>query len=120
MLTDPDVLGFLGAITGIATPRFVDGQVTAYGPGDFLTGHDDDVANSRRRAAFVLGMTPQWRMEWGGLLMFHDRGAIPFSGLCPQFNTLDLFQVPKYHSVSLVSPAAPRRRFAITGWLADG
>lgn len=119
MLADQEVLAWLGAITGIARPRFVDGQVTAYGEGDFLTGHDDDVHNSGRRAAFVLGMTPQWRMEWGGLLMFHERERIEFSGLCPQFNTLDLFAVPKYHSVSLVSPAAPRRRYAITGWLAE-
>ena len=119
MLADPAVIAWLGAVTGIARPRFVDGQVTAYGDGDFLTGHDDDLAGSGRKAAFVLGMTPQWRMEWGGLLMFHDRGRVEFSGLCPQFNTLDLFAVPKYHSVSLVSPAAPRRRYAITGWLAE-
>ena len=119
MVADPAVLAWLGAITGIARPRFVDGQVTAYGEGDFLTGHDDDVHGSGRRAAFVLGMTPQWRMEWGGLLMFHEQGRVEFSGLCPQFNTLDLFAVPKYHSVSLVSPAAPRRRYAITGWLAE-
>lgn len=119
LLADPAVLGWLGAVTGIDRPRFVDGQVTAYGEGDFLTGHDDDLHGSGRRAAFVLGMTPQWRMEWGGLLMFHEQGRVEFSGLCPQFNTLDLFAVPKYHSVSLVSPAAPRRRYAITGWLAE-
>jgi SM-20-related protein len=119
LLGDADVMALLARITGIARPRFVDGQATAYGPGDFLTGHDDNLAGSGRRAAFVLGMTPQWRMEWGGLLMFHDLGRIEFSGLCPQFNTLDLFTVPRYHSVSLVSPAAPRRRFAITGWLAE-
>ncbi len=65
----------------------------------------------------MLGLTPQWRMEWGGLLMFHEPGRIDFAGLCPQFNTFDLFVVPRYHSVSSVSPAAPRRRFSITGWL---
>jgi len=91
--------------------------VTAYGHGDFLTGHDDDLAGSGRAAAFVLGLTPQWRLEWGGLLMFHELGQVPFWGMGPQFNTLDLFAVPKYHSVSLVSPAAPRRRYSITGWL---
>lgn len=118
LLADQAVLDWLGEVTGIAAPRFVDGQVTAYGQGDFLTGHDDDLAGSGRRAAFVLGLTPQWRMEWGGLLMFHEQTRVEFSGLCPQFNTLDLFRVPKYHSVSLVSPAAPRRRFSVTGWLA--
>jgi len=117
LLADAAVKQVLTAITGIADPVFTDGQVTAYGHGDFLTGHDDDLAGSGRAAAFVLGLTPQWRLEWGGLLMFHELGQVPFWGMGPQFNTLDLFAVPKYHSVSLVSPAAPRRRYSITGWL---
>lgn len=119
LMTDPDMLAMLSQITGVEKPFFTDGQVTAYGDGDFLTGHDDDLAGSGRRAAFVLGLTPQWRLEWGGLLMFHQLGDVAFSGKGPQFNTLDLFKVPIYHSVSLISPAAPRRRFAVTGWLSD-
>lgn len=117
LMAEPTVRETLAAITGIADPVFTDGQVTAYGEGDFLTGHDDDLAGSGRVAACVLGMTPQWRLEWGGLLMFHELGQVPFWGMGPQFNTLDLFSVPKYHSVSLVGPAAPRRRYSITGWL---
>ncbi len=117
-MRQPEVTGFLAEITGIAAPRFVDGQATAYGEGDFLTGHDDDLAGSGRQAAFVLGLTPQWRLEWGGLLMFHELGQVDFRGKVPQFNTLDLFAVPVYHSVSMVTRAAPRRRYAVTGWLA--
>lgn len=113
----PAITDLLGAATGTAMPRFTDGQVTAYGSGDFLTGHDDDLAGSSRNAAFVLGLTPQWRTEWGGLLLFHEPGQVGLSGIIPQFNTLNLFKVPKYHSVTMVTPAAPRRRFAVTGWL---
>lgn len=107
----------LGAITGLADPVFTHGQITSYGPGDFLTGHDDDLAGAGRMAAFVPGLAPQWRPEWGGLLLFHEPGAVALSGVIPQFNTLNLFTVPRYHSVSMVMPCAPRRRFAITGWL---
>ncbi len=107
----------LEAITGTRSPAFNDGQATAYGTGDFLTGHDDNVAGRRRTTACVFGLTPQWRLEWGGLLLFHDLGSRDVHGMVPQFNTLDLFAVPRYHSVSQVSPAAPRRRYAITGWL---
>ncbi len=117
ILSERTVTGMLSAISGISDPVFTDGQVTSYGPGDFLTGHDDDLEGSGRAAAFVLGLTPQWRHEWGGLLMFHELGEVPFWGLVPQFNTLDLFTVPRYHSVSLVSHAAPRRRYSVTGWL---
>jgi SM-20-related protein len=108
---------FLEAITGTRSPAFNDGQATAYGTGDFLTGHDDDVAGRCRTTACVFGLTPQWRLEWGGLLLFHDLGSRDVTGMVPQFNTLDLFAVPRYHSVSQITPAAPRRRYAITGWL---
>ncbi len=108
---------FLEGVTGLVAPTFTDGQVTAYGEGDFLTGHDDDLAGSGRKVAFVLGLTPQWRLEWGGLLLFHELDGVDCSGLIPQFNTLDLFAIPRYHSVSMVTRAAPRRRFSVTGWL---
>jgi SM-20-related protein len=37
--------------------------------------------------------------------------------LVPSFNTLDLFAVPQRHSVSIVTPSAQHRRYAVTGWL---
>jgi hypothetical protein len=117
LMRDDPMQALLEGITTLADPVFTDGQVTAYGPGDFLTGHDDDLAGSGRKVAFVLGLTPQWRFEWGGLLLFHDLGGTECTGLIPQFNTLDLFAIPRYHSVSMVTRAAPRRRFSVTGWL---
>lgn len=105
----------LRAVTG-AEFAFADGQATAYAPGDFLTGHDDAVAGKRRVAAYVLGLTPVWRVEWGGLLLFH-RERDDVAGVLPGYNSLDLFAVPQLHSVSRVTPSAPFRRYAITGWL---
>ena len=73
-----------------------------------------------RIAAYVFGMTPRWRPEWGGLLLFHGENEASVSGNVPRYNTLDLFKVPQRHSVSIVTPAAPTRRYAITGWLRRG
>ncbi|UAK25199.1 2OG-Fe(II) oxygenase [Sphingomonas nostoxanthinifaciens] len=115
-LSGGPVRDLLRDITGHHDIAFADGQATAYAPGDFLTAHDDAVAGKHRRAAYVLGLTAEWRVDWGGLLLFHrDGGAI--EGMAPGFNCLDLFDVPQVHSVSLVSPAAAYRRYAITGWL---
>jgi Rps23 Pro-64 3,4-dihydroxylase Tpa1-like proline 4-hydroxylase len=111
------MVDLLRAITGTSGLAFTDGQATAYGPGDFLTGHDDDVAGKGRIAAYVYGLTPGWRIEWGGLLLFHGERERSAAALAPRFNTLDLFAVPQQHSVSLVTPAAAHRRFAVTGWL---
>lgn len=110
------VRDLLRTVTGRADIAFADGQATAYAPGDFLTAHTDEVAGKARRAAYVFGLNPAWRPEWGGLLLFHGDGQT-VSGVAPGFNTLDLFAVPQVHSVSMVTQATPVRRYAITGWL---
>lgn len=107
----------LRAICGTQAIDFADAQATLFSAGDFLTGHDDAVPGKNRHAAYVLGLTPRWRIEWGGMLMFHDPEGASVTGMMPGFNTLDLFAVPQMHSVSLVSPAAPFARLSITGWL---
>jgi Rps23 Pro-64 3,4-dihydroxylase Tpa1-like proline 4-hydroxylase len=114
------MLDFLRAVTGASELAFTDGQATAYGPGDFLSRHDDNVIGKNRLAAYVFGLTPNWRAEYGGVLIFHDAGGHLVTGHVPQFNTLDLFAVPQLHSVSMVTPAAPGRRYAVTGWLRAG
>lgn len=116
MSTD-NVRDFLRMITGSDEIEYADAQATAYAPGDFLTGHDDDVQGKFRRAAYVFGLTPIWRLEWGGLLLFHGSDGHVDRGLVPTFNTLNLFKVPQLHSVSEVTQAAAYRRYAITGWL---
>lgn len=113
-----ELTGLVEAITGVDGLRFTDGQITGYRPGDFLTAHDDAVHGKARETAFVLQLTPFWRTEYGGLLLFHDANDRSVEGLVPRFNVLDLFRVPVTHSVSLVTPAAPHPRFAVTGWLA--
>lgn len=114
-MSSPEMIAFLRHVTGARDVRYCDAQATAYAPGDFLTMHDDDVAGKHRRAAYVFGLTPGWRPEWGGLLLFHRDGGL--EGVVPDFNRLTLFQVPQHHSVSEVTRAAPVRRYSITGWL---
>lgn len=116
-LSTGEARAMLRRIVGADAIAFADAQATAYAPGDFLTGHDDAVAGKNRHAAYVLGLTPVWRTEWGGLLLFHDNEVTGFS---PAFNTLNLFRVPQLHSVSEVTRAAAYRRYSITGWLRSG
>jgi Rps23 Pro-64 3,4-dihydroxylase Tpa1-like proline 4-hydroxylase len=107
---------FVRQITGAAGIDFADAQATAFSPGDLLTAHDDVVEGRNRHAAYVLGLNPTWRPEWGGVLLFH-RDAGQVDGHAPAFNTLDVFRVGQMHSVSEVSRASPFRRYSITGWL---
>lgn len=104
-------------ITGNPDIAFAEAHAIALAAGDFATAQDDDAAGMNRRAAFTFGLTPSWRPEWGGLLLFHDNGGRAVQGFAPGFNTLNLFAVPQLHSVSMVTPAAAHRCFAISGWL---
>mgnify|MGYP001557564838 CR=1 FL=1 len=115
-LHSPAMLELIEDITARAPHRFINGQATSYGAGDFLTGHDDNAAGENRMAACVLGLTQRWRLEWGGLLLFHGQHDRTAEALVPRFNTLDLFHVPQQHSVSWVSPSAGFSRIAVTGW----
>ena len=104
-------------VTGEDAIALADGQATRYLPEHFLTAHDDEVAGKHRHAAYVLGLTPAWQTHWGGLLMFHaDNGDVE-QALMPRFNAMNLFRVPRLHSVSPVAPYAGGARFSVTGWL---
>jgi Rps23 Pro-64 3,4-dihydroxylase Tpa1-like proline 4-hydroxylase len=111
------VIAYLAELTGLTDIDFADAQATSYRPGDFLTGHHDAVEGKNRRAAYVLSLSPVWRTEWGGLLMFHGEDSAAGDYLVPQFNTLNLFAVPQMHSVSQVASFAAAPRRSITGWL---
>lgn len=117
LLSTGEGRALLRAVTGAEDIDFADAQGTAFAPGDFLTGHDDAVDGKQRRAAYVFGLTPVWRLEWGGLLLFHGDDGNVTGGLTPSFNNLNLFAVPQMHSVSEVTRAAAYRRYSVTGWL---
>ena len=110
------VLDLLRQISGRTAIAYADAQATAYHPGDFMTGHDDGIKGKHRELAYVLNLTPQWRVEWGGLLLFHEAGG-QVRGLAPGFNCLNIFAVPVLHSVSQVTPFAGAVRYSVTGWL---
>ena len=108
------------ALTGMNGITFADAQLTRYGPGQFLTRHNDDVDGKNRLAAYVLNLTPDWRTEWGGTLEFYDAAGNVVQGFTPTFNALNLFRVPQSHAVTYVTPFAQGYRYAITGWLRSG
>jgi Rps23 Pro-64 3,4-dihydroxylase Tpa1-like proline 4-hydroxylase len=111
------VLSCLKCIVGDPSVDFADAQATAYGPGNFLTKHDDAVAGKFRRAANVFNLSPGWEVDWGGLLQFHGRDHVVEEAYAPSFNVLNLFAVPAAHSVSYVTRFVPYRRYSVTGWL---
>lgn len=119
-LNSPPVLDFARAVTGADDIGFADAQATRYGPGHFLTSHDDAIAGKDRRAAYVLNLTPIWRADWGGLTLFIGADGHVEEAFTPRFNALNVFLVPQPHAVSAVAQFAPHFRYAITGWFRAG
>lgn len=115
-VSGPEAQGLLGSIIE-RDVRYVEVFGSRYRSGDFLTLHNDRQDGAERLAAYVLGLTPEWRPEWGGLLLFHGPDGEVERGLAPRFNVLNLFAVPKAHSVSVVAPFAPVPRLSVAGWL---
>lgn len=103
-------------ITRSESITYADMQATRYSKGHFLTEHDDNVQGKNRIAAYVLNLTPKWRNDWGGALVFPNKNIPGGQLFYPKFNALNIFSVPQKHSVSYVTPFAGEHRYSITGW----
>lgn len=103
--------------TGEEAIAFCDAQVTRYRRGHFLTTHDDGIEEKNRLFAYVLNLSPEWRIDWGGLLMFHSEDGHVAEAFTPSFGALNLLRVPAPHSVSQVALSAGDDRISVTGWL---
>ena len=110
-------LAFVRALTGDDRVTYCDAQASRYRAGQFLTAHDDNLAGKDRLYAYVLNMTPAWRVEWGGLLLFHDADGHVAEAYAPKFNAINIFRVPAWHSVSQVASYVEAHRLSVTGWI---
>lgn len=110
-------LAFVARLTGDDRVAFADVMATRYLPGHFLTAHGDEHPQERRLYAYVLNLTPQWRADWGGVLMFLDQDGHVAEGYVPAFNALNIFAVPQTHAVSMVTRLARTPRLSVTGWI---
>lgn len=116
-LNAPPMLAALRRLTGDDRIEYVDARATRYRAGHFLTAHDDHDAAKHRLFAYVLNLTPQWRADWGGLLMFLAPDGHIAEAFTPSWNALNILRVPQLHAVSMVAPYACGYRYSITGWL---
>lgn len=110
-------LSLMRDVTSEPRIAFADAQLTRFRKGHFLTEHDDTADGKNRYFAYVLNLTPVWRIDWGGLLAFHSADGNVAEAFTPRFNTLNLLRVPQPHSVTQVALSAGADRISVTGWL---
>lgn len=113
-LNSPATLDLVGDLTGTEVRSFR-ADATRYLPGHFLTTHNDGRRHGKRVLAFVLNLS-DWHIDWGGLMLFHDELGDAKCAWTPRFNSVNLFSVPQFHSVSCVTPLARAPRLTVSGW----
>jgi SM-20-related protein len=119
-INDEPFMELVREVTSIPELRKADAQATLFGPGNFLTQHNDSHVAEGWRIAYVLNFTAgDWRPDLGGYLLFYDEDGDVIAGFKPRFNALNMFAVPQRHSVAYVPPFSPVGRYAITGWFRD-
>ncbi len=116
-LNSPAFIAFVRGVTGDDRIDFADAQATRYRPGHVLTGHNDDAEGKNRLYAYVLNLTRDWRVDWGGALIFPGADGQIEQGFVPRLNALNIFAVPMDHAVTQVASFAGADRLSITGWL---
>ena len=104
----------------------LDPHANLYEPSHFKNLHDDMRVDknardrSTRRYAVVLGFTKNWSVNWGGNMSFYPApNPISAESSYPGFNTIEIFEVPALHRVSIVMPFAAKGRYTIAGWLRE-
>ncbi len=116
-LNSPDYLEFARALTHDPRIRRMNAQATCYRPGHFLKSHNDVEPEEGRLYAYVINLTRDWDVDWGGQLQFFDDTGAVTATLMPRYNSLSIFKIPAAHAVTLVAPWALGSRYAITGWM---
>tara|TARA_R110000737_G_scaffold165786_1_gene193117 strand:- start:1156 stop:1887 length:732 start_codon:yes stop_codon:yes gene_type:complete len=119
-LNSEEVLNFFRAILAAPEITFLDAQITRFKAGHFLNRHNDDVNGKNRVAAFVINLSKDWRVDWGGALHILNKDLTIEKSFVPSFNEINIFKVPVEHLVGYVSPFANGHRLSITGWLRSG
>ncbi len=119
-LNDEPFLQAMRQVCGMPELYKADGHATCYGPQHFLGKHLDSHVAEGWKVAYVLNLTiDDWHPDWGGYLQFFDDDGDVEVAFKPRFNSLNLFAVPRAHSVSYVPPFAPMGRYTVSGWLRD-
>ncbi|WP_310476572.1 2OG-Fe(II) oxygenase family protein [Sandarakinorhabdus sp.] len=118
-INSPEILGMVREVTALPQIVWADTQATLFGPQQFLSLHQD-ISDQGWLVAYVFSFAAQeWSPDWGGYLNFYDDDGDIIRGYRPRFNSLNMFRVPRDHSVSFVPGFAPPDRFALTGWFRD-
>jgi SM-20-related protein len=111
------LLEFVRSLTGRMPIIRGDARAMRLRRGHFVSFHEATRSadrSGRRLATALLNLTPEWKIEWGGLLSFRSRRQCGVEAYCPCFNSLDLYAFPHGNWLTQVAPYALGPRLSIS------
>jgi len=112
----PEYLALMAQITGDDSGREVSAWASRYDRHHHLSVHMDESPGQGRIAAHVLGLSKNWKKDWGGNFAFCNSQGKPKQIVPPRFNQLVVFKVPRLHLVTQVKPYTGASRYRLFGW----
>jgi len=102
-------------ITGKNLTELNEVFISKYEKNCFLDIHED---KNKGTIAFVINLTKDWRVDYGGNLHFLDNEGKVNRTYIPSFNNLIIFEVSdkSKHFVSSINNFVKNKRYCITGW----
>jgi hypothetical protein len=88
-------------------------ELQTLGPGEWA----ENLVSGDAAGGFLIDLDPpEWRSQWGGLLLFAESGDGRLHGFRPVPGALTLFDARARPSISLIVPQAPRRISLLGLW----
>lgn len=118
MMSSERLMGAIQKITDLPVGSVETIFASRYLTGDFLDPHTDAAPGDLRQLAFVINLSKDWDVSWGGNLIIDNVHTVT-----PQFNNLIMFDVRgpgRLHYVSPVTDKTDETRLAVSGWLQTG
>lgn len=98
------------------SPQFANHSMSAcflhiWQPGSGINWHQDSVDINNPRIGLTVYLNNEWSTNWGGLMLWEKDGITGWYN--PHFNSSVWFEGPFWHSVSIISRAAPYPRLSL-------
>ena len=108
-----EVVHMLNTITALDLGKTNTTFASRYSANHFLSSHTD---TDRGALGVVYYINTHWNPTWGGLLHIQDESQKLEEVICPEFNSIGLFTLPKGHFVSQVANYSKWSRYNHVAW----
>ena len=108
-----EVVHMLNTITSLDLGKTNTTFASRYSANHFLSSHTDV---DRGVLGVVYYININWNPTWGGLLHIQDENQKLEEVICPEFNSIGLFTLPKAHFVSQVANYSKWSRYNHVAW----